>query len=350
MVINILPGVSRQITTREFNMEFIQIKDTPLKSSRIGLGTWAIGGWLWGGTEEKESISTILKAVELGVNLIDTAPVYGFGLSEELVGRALKEHGKREDFLIATKCGLQWDQGGVSRNSSPERIEKEINDSLQRLNTDYIDLYQVHWPDEATPFAKTAECLAALLSAGKIRAIGVSNFSPNQMNEFKQGGPLHSNQPPYNLFERGIEEEVLPYSNENNIATLAYGAICRGLLSGRMQDDTTFEGDDIRKNDPKFQGERYKQYLIAVKKLDEFARENFQKRVIHLAVRWLLEQPGDMIALWGARRPEQLALLPEIFNWQIPGDAMDEIDSIVKNTVTDPVGPEFMGPPRNSPV
>jgi aryl-alcohol dehydrogenase-like predicted oxidoreductase len=222
---------------------------------------------------------------------------------------------------------------------------KEVDDSLRRLRTDVIDIYQVHWPDPNTPIEETAAAVADLLTAGKIRAIGVSNFTPAQMDTFRAVAPLHTAQPPYNLFERGIERDVLPYCHDRKIVTLAYGALCRGLLSGRMANVTRFTGDDLRKNDPKFQPPRFQDYLNAVDKLDRFARENYGKRVIHLAVRWVLDRADTNIALWGARRPDQLAPVSEVMGWRIERSAMAVIDAILAETIKDPVGPEFMAPP-----
>ncbi|CAD7778014.1 Aldo-keto reductase YhdN [Candidatus Methanoperedenaceae archaeon GB37] len=326
-------------------MEYIQIKGTDLNVSRIGLGTWAIGGWLWGGTDEKTSIRTIHAALEKGINLIDTAPVYGFGVSEEIVGKAISEYKNREEIVIATKVGLEWKEGKIFRNSSKQRILKEIDDSLKRLKTDYIDIYQVHWPDPLIPIEETAQAMYELYKEGKIKAIGVSNYSPEQMDVFRQVAPLHTAQPPYNLFERGIEKDVLPYCRKHAIITLMYGSLCRGLLSGRMRLETKFKGDDLRNIDPKFQSPRYSQYLKAVELLDQFAQKNYSKRVIHLALRWLLDQPGVSVALWGARRPEQLEPVDEIFGWSLDAQAKEAIDRIINESIKDPVGPEFMAPP-----
>jgi aryl-alcohol dehydrogenase-like predicted oxidoreductase len=325
-------------------METIAIAGTPLVASRIGLGTWAIGGWMWGGTDESESINTIHAALDRGITLFDTAPVYGFGRSEEILGKALARDGRRSRAVIATKVGLDWHDGKPFRDASRKRIFKENEDSLRRLQTDVIDLYQVHWPDPATPIAETAGALADLLSAGKIRAIGVSNFSPEQMDEFRAVAPLHAAQPPYNLFERAIEKDVLPYSSTHGLAMLAYGSLCRGLLSGKMTATTRFNGDDLRNHDPKFQPPRFQQYLAAVTALDRFASERYGKRVIDLAVRWVLDRGKTNIALWGARRPDQLASVDAAMGWHLDATAMEEIDRILSDTITSPVGPEFMAP------
>ncbi len=326
-------------------MEYIKPNNCEFEISRITLGTWAIGGWMWGGTDEKDSIETVVKAIEEGVNTIDTAAIYGFGKSEELVGKGIKKYGKREDVILATKCGLQWDdKGKIRRNSSNQRIRKEVEDSLRRLDTDYIDIYQIHWPDHETPFAETAETMADLQKEGKIRAIGVSNFSTEQMEEFRQTAPIHFSQPPYNIFEREIEQGVKPYCHENEIALLTYGALCRGLLTGKMGPNTTFEGDDLRKADPKFRGERYQQYLETVNQLAYFAKDHYQQSLIPFAVRWIIDKGIDS-AIWGARRPDQISNVNEAMGWQLSEEALQQIDRILDNTLEDPVGPEFMAPP-----
>ena len=329
-------------------MEYRAINGLNLQASRIGLGTWAVGGWMWGGTDEQDSVRTIRTALDKGINLIDTAPVYGFGRSEEIVGKAVKEHGGRDRVILATKTGVEWRNGGVSRNASRERILREVDHSLQRLHTDYIDLYQVHWPDPLVPIEETALAMRELHEAGKIRAIGVSNFSPQQMERFRAAGPLHSDQAPYNLFEKQIDRDVLPFTRENKISTLVYGALCRGLLSGRMRVDSQFTGDDLRQVDPKFQPPRYAQYLKAVQELDTFAQKNYGKRVLQFALRWVLDQPAVDVALWGARHPEQLDALDGIEGWQLDEEARRAACHIVKNNVTDPVGPDFMAPPARA--
>jgi aryl-alcohol dehydrogenase-like predicted oxidoreductase len=329
-------------------MEYAKINGLNHEVSRIGLGTWSIGGWMWGGTDEQQALRTIRAALDHGIRLIDTAPVYGFGHAEEVVGKALAQYGKREDIIIATKVGLEWRGDEVFRNASRARIMKEIDDSLRRLRTDYIDLYQVHWPDPLVPIEETAAAMYQLYQQGKIRAIGVSNYSLEQMNVFQHLAPLHTAQPPCNLFERGVERDVLPYCRTHGISTLTYGSLCRGLLSGKMRPDTEFNGDDLRKVDPKFQEPRYTQYLKAVERLDRFAQENYGKRVLELAVRWTLDQPFVTAALWGARDPKQLTPIADVMGWKLDAAALKAIDEIVRELVTDPVGPEFMAPPARA--
>jgi aryl-alcohol dehydrogenase-like predicted oxidoreductase len=339
--------MARQANTAEMKMELSDIPGTSLKVSPVTLGTWAIGGWMWGGTDEAESISTIRAALEHGVNVIDTAPVYGFGRSEEIVGKAIAEGRLRSRVLIATKAGLEWQHGSVFRNASRARILREVDDSLRRLRTDHIDIYQVHWPDPLVTIEETAEAMYTLFIQGKIRAIGVSNFSVRQIERFRRVAPLHVLQSPYNLFERGIEADLLPYCRDNRIPTFGYGALCRGLLSGRMRPDTTFDGDDLRRSDPKFRKPRFAEYLAAVQRLDQFARRRFDKHVIQLAVRWMLDQ-GVTTALWGARHPEQLQPIDRIMGWRLDASAQAEIDRILDESITDPIGPEFMAPSTRS--
>ncbi len=339
--------MARETETGEIEMERAAIAGTSLEVSRVALGTWAIGGWMWGGTEEAESIATIRAAVEHGINLIDTAPVYGFGRSEEVVGKAIAEGHLRSRVRIATKTGIEWSGARVFRNASRARILQEVEDSLRRLRTDHIDIYQVHWPDPLVRIEETAEAMRTLFEQGKIRAIGVSNFSVEQMERFRRVAPLHVLQPPYNLFERGIEADILPYCRKNKISTFGYGALCRGLLSGRMRPDSKFEGDDLRRTDPKFQPPRFGEYLAAVTRLDQLAQQGFHKRVIHLAVRWMLDQ-GVTTALWGARHPGQLDPVDEVSGWHLDAAAKVEVDRILAATISDPVGPEFMAPPARS--
>jgi aryl-alcohol dehydrogenase-like predicted oxidoreductase len=206
-------------------------------------------------------------------------------------------------------------------------------------------IYQVHWPDPNVPIEETAAAMADLQRAGKIRAIGVSNFSPAQIEAFRTVAPVRSAQSPYNLFELAVEEAVLAYCRDSNIVTLAYGPLCRGLLSGRMTGQTQFAGDDLRRSDPKFQAPRFAQYLRAVERLDRFAQANYGRRVIHLALRWVLDRQGSTVALWGARRPDQLAPIAGMSGWHIDASAMVEIDRILSETIVEAVGPEFMAPP-----
>lgn len=326
-------------------MEFTEIAGKTV--SRIGLGTWAIGGLDWGAVPDSDAVATILDALEHGINLIDTAPIYGHGRAEELVGKAIREHGRRSSFYIATKGGLEWDipgRTGVFANSTSPRLRRELEDSLRRLGTDYIDLYQVHWPDTLVPVEETAGLLAEFQHEGKVGVLGVSNYSVTQMEAFQSVAQLASNQPPYNLFEREIDEEILPWCARNEIAVLTYSSLCRSLLGGRVTRGTVFPDGDIRAVDPKFQEPRFAQYLNAVNGLGALAQARYGKTVLELAVRWVLDRPGVGVALWGAKRPEQLEAVAGVVGWKLDGAAMAEIDRIVAECVTDPVGPEYLTP------
>jgi aryl-alcohol dehydrogenase-like predicted oxidoreductase len=336
--------MDNQAWTLGTSMESAEIADTGLRISRVGLGTWAIGGWMWGGTDTVEAIETIHAAFDHGINLLDTAPVYGFGASEEIVGKALATGGLRSRAVLASKVGLNWRDGKPFRDASRPRIMAEFEGSLRRLQTDHIDIYQVHWPDPKVAMAETADAMRTLFEQGRIGAIGVSNFSTAQMDEFRRTAPLHVVQPPYNLFERGIESDILPYCRKHGIATLGYGALCRGLLSGAMRAHTRFSGDDLRRSDPKFRQPRFAHYLAAVARLDQLAKAGYGKSVIDLAVRWDLDQ-GITAALWGARRPDQLDPVDGVSGWSLDAAAKAEIEAILREEIKDPVGPEFMAPP-----
>lgn len=330
------------------NVETTKLRDVPIAASRVGLGTWAMGGFQWGGADDDESVRTIHAALDRGVNVIDTAPAYGFGHSEEVVGRAIEERGGRDRVVIATKLGLERHGDGLYRNSSRAQVMREIEESLARLRTDYIDLYQVHWPDPRTPYEETAEALLELQRAGKIRAIGVSNYAVEAMAQFGAIAPIATAQPPLNLFERESQDEVLPWCAEHGVGALTYGALCRGLLTGAIDKTTTFQGDDLRKVDPKFQPPRFAQYLEAASLLERYARQRYGKSLLAFAVRWVLDQPGVSIALWGARHPHELDPVDEVMGWSLDAEALAYVDETIAHAVRDPVGSEFMAPPETA--
>lgn len=323
-------------------MEYTQIQG--VRVSRIGLGTWAIGGADWGVVDERESIATCRAIFDHGINLIDTAFIYGQGHAERIVGKAMAEHGRRDDFVIATKGGLAMQNRVCVTDGRPAEILREIDDSLRRLQVDTIDLYQLHWPDPLVPIAETANAMRHAYEAGKIRALGVSNCSVQQMEEFRAVAPLFASQPPLNIFERAVERNIVPYCRKHDIAVLAWSALCRSLLTGKIHANQTFSARDIRSSDPKFQPPRLAQYVAAVEALDCYAQERYGKRVLHLALRWLLDQPGVSVALWGAKRPEQLAPAKEIFGWKLTAEDMLAIDRIVQEHVQQPIGPEYLEP------
>jgi len=323
-------------------MQYRPLGRTGVQVSPLCLGAMMFGPW--GNDDRADSIRIIHAALDCGINFIDTAPIYGRGRAEELISKAMRQYGNREAFYIATKAGLDWNNDGVFANSTPERLRREVEDSLRRLGTTHIDLYQVHWPDTLMPVEEVAGVLSEFVAAGKVRALGVSNFAWAQMEAFRRVAPLASNQPPYNIFEREIDEGVLPWCESNGVAVLTYSSLCRSLLGGRLRRGMKFEGSDIRAVDPKFQEPRFGQYMTAVERLTDFAREQYGKTIIELAARWVLDRPGVSVALWGAKRPDQLDPIEGVMGWKLNADAMAEIDRIVAGSVKDPIGPEYLTP------
>lgn len=324
-------------------MEYTKIPTLPHKVSRIGLGTWAMGGSLWGESDEMESLKTIHHALDSGINFIDTAPGYGFGRSEEIIGKAIKLYGKREEIIIATKCGLNLENPtNVFRDSRKDSILKEIESSLRRLQVDYIDLFQVHWPDKHTAQEETAEVFLDLLNSGKIKAIGVSNYTMDEVNAFTKKAPIHSIQHPFNIFEREAED-ILNHCLQNELASIGYSSLCRGMLTGTLKED--FEFEDLRKNfDPKFRKPHFPQYLVCVGRLQQWISDKYGKSLVSLAIRWSLDK-GVNIALWGARQTHELDPIKEILGWHLTLEDFNEIDRIIAETISDPIGPQFMSPP-----
>ncbi|MCB7305902.1 aldo/keto reductase [Bariatricus massiliensis] len=326
-------------------MEYKKTQVDGLELSRVGLGTWAIGGGDWGDTNVEEAVQTIRKALDMGITVVDTAPVYGQGHSEEVVGKALSEGGYRNKAVLATKCGLSWDaEGNVYRDCRPETIRREVELSLKRLRTDHIDLYQIHWADIKVPFAETAGTMMELIKEGKIRAIGVSNMSNAQMDEWRKTAPIHTLQPSYNILENKLFEDQIPYCLENDINVLSYSSLCRGMLSGKYYVGMKFrEGDMRNETDPKFQGENFANHIAAVDELKEYAKQ-FGKTVSELAVRWVLDK-GVSCALWGARNPAQLDDIPGVLGWSLTPEQCLEMEAIVAKHVPVQVGKEFLTPP-----
>ncbi|RWH84705.1 MAG: aldo/keto reductase [Mesorhizobium sp.] len=296
---------SRQITR--------SIGKSGVVASAVGLGTWAIGGWMWGGTDEAESIAAIQASIDAGVSLIDTAPAYGLGRSEEIVGKAIK--GRRDRAVIATKCGLNWhskkgnhffDQDGtpVNRYLGADGIAYEVEQSLRRLGTDYIDLYITHWQDPTTPIAQTMEALERLKSAGKIRAIGASNLNAAELQQYVGTGQLDAIQERYSMLDRQIEQTLLPIARQHQVAALSYSSLALGLLSGAIDPAREFSGDDQRKDNPRFsQANRRK--VAALKHALAPVAEVHQATMAQIVIAWTLAQPGITYALCGARNATQ---------------------------------------------
>ncbi len=294
-------------------MEYRPLGASGIEASVVGLGAWAIGGWMWGGADERKSVEAIQSAIDAGINFIDTAPAYGMGLSESVVGKAVA--GRRSRVLIATKCGIVWhtdkgtpfvNQNGktLHRYLGPESIRYEVEQSLKRLDTDFIDLYQTHWQDETTPIEETMRTLMDLKREGKIRAIGVSNATVEQIEAYRRVGPLDSGQEKYSMLDRNLENEYLPYALKNNIAVLAYSPMALGLLTGKVGPDREFPADDIRHNHPRFSVESRKQVLAMLDKMRPIA-EKHELTLAQLVIAWTHSQPGLTHALVGARNPQQ---------------------------------------------
>jgi methylglyoxal reductase len=294
-------------------MKTRKLGSSNIETSVIGLGTWAMGGWMWGGTDEQVSIKAIQVSLDAGINLIDTAPAYGLGMAEILVGKAIK--GRRDKVVLATKCGLVWHtkQGNHFFNEADKPVHRflggksirfELEESLRRLQTDYLDLYFTHWQDPTTPISETMGTLLDLKKEGKIRAIGVSNVNLDELNAYMKIGTVDCIQEQYNMLHRDIETTLLPTCVANNVSTLSYSSLALGLLSGKIGPERTFRGDDLRKNDPRFSLENRKKMIPFFAGLATIAKR-YDLSIAQLVIAWTVEQHGITFALCGARNTEQ---------------------------------------------
>lgn len=316
-------------------MKKIKLGKSDVEATRIALGTWAIGGTGWGGTDEQESIETVQEAIRKGITTIDTAPAYGKGLSEKLIGQAISDMDiNREDLVLATKAGIGWTDDGNYRDSRPDHLEKELQASLNRLQTDYIDVYQIHWPDTDISIEETAKKMKEFYEEGRIRAIGVSNFSPEQMDEWQKHAPLHTSQMHLNMLQRYLID-WFEYCRNHDIATLSWGSLAHGMLTGKYDKDASFPDDDLRSNIELFQGDKYPHLIDAVEELKDFAAKK-DRNIIQLAVRWLLDhQTGADVALWGARKPSQVEGAQGADDFMLTKDDLKVIDEILYKYVDD---------------
>jgi aryl-alcohol dehydrogenase-like predicted oxidoreductase len=312
-------------------MEYRKLGDSDLEISVIGFGAWGIGGAPFWSTEgDHPSCKAILKAVDLGVNFFDTAPVYGFGHSEELLGKTLKP--VRDKVILATKCGLVWDKeqlGSIAKNASRTSILNEVEQSLRRLQTDVIDLYQVHWPDVNTPQAETMETLLEIQAQGKIRHIGVSNYSVEQMQECLQVGNLVSLQPEYSLLERSIEKETVSFCTRNQIGIIAYSPLSSGVLTGKYDKSTRFKDWRSKGIIGTFEGEGYENNIDKVDRLKELA-ETDGKTCAQMAINWVTSKPGLTTALVGVKNESQMEENLRSVGWELSGDQKEKIEEIFK--------------------
>lgn len=303
----------------------IRLGRTELLVCPIGLGANAVGGHnIYPNLSDETGKDVVRTALDSGVNFLDTAYFYGLGRSEELIGLVLKER-NRHEAVIATKGAHKMVDGNIGFDNSPAFLTQCVEDSLRRLQTDYIDLFYIHFPDEQTPKAEAVGALQRLKEQGKIRAIGVSNFSVEQMREANADGYVDVLQSEYNLFKRGAEKELLPFCKENGISFIPYFPLASGLLGGRYTKDSTFS--DNRAKNPMFQGERFAQNMAKVDQLRPLA-EAKQTEVAHLVLAWYLQQPAIDALIPGAKRPEQVKENLKTLNVQLTAEETAKIDTI----------------------
>jgi len=284
-----------------------------ISASAVGLGTWAIGGWMWGGTDERQSIAAIQASIDAGISLIDTAPAYGMGLAETIVGKAIA--GRRDKVVLVTKCGLVWhvnegayffhqDGKPVHRYLGAASIRHEVEESLKRLGTDYIDHYVTHWQDATTPIAETVETLVRLKDEGKIRSIGASNVSPEDLVAYIATGALDAIQEEYSMVRRDIETTLLPLCRTSAVSVLSYSSLALGLLSGKVGPERVFAGDDQRKGNPRFSQANREKIARLTRGLEPVANAHGAS-IAQVVIAWTIAQPGITFSLCGARDPAQ---------------------------------------------
>ncbi|ACZ42229.1 aldo/keto reductase [Thermobaculum terrenum ATCC BAA-798] len=314
-------------------MDTRRLGNTDMMITPIGFGAWAIGGggWAsgWGPQDDNESIAAIHKALDLGINWIDTAAVYGLGHSEEVVARALDGISDRP--YIFTKCGLVWDESGrISNSLKRDSIRRELEASLRRLRVEVIDLYQIHWPNPDEDIEEGWSTLAELQQEGKVRYIGVSNFSVEQMQRAMRIAPISSLQPPYNLLNRSIEKEILPFCQEHNIGVIAYSPMASGLLTGKVTAEwvRNLPDDDWRKRSPEFNEPRLSRNLKLVEKLREIGSRH-GKSPAEVAIAWVLRHPAVTGAIVGARRPDQVEGIIGAADFRLSQEELDEIEQFL---------------------
>lgn len=317
-------------------MTYTTLGTTDLRVSRICFGTWAYGGE-WGSFDRETAVAAIRAARGLGITFFDTAQAYGFGRAEQLLGEALEDdiRRRRDEIVLATKGGLRPEGGPSARDASREWLRAGLEQSLEQLGTEYVDLYQVHWPDPNTPAEETAAALSDFVEEGKVRYVGVSNYGIEEMDAFRAHRKLDALQPVYHMFRRGIEERVLPYCLEHGIGVLVYGPLAHGLLSGKYGPDTKFPEDDWRSKSDVFRGEAYRRNLDVVERLRVFA-EGRGFSLVQLAVAWTLARPGVDSAIVGARDAQQISETARAAEIDLSSDELEEIDGILASA--HPVG------------
>ncbi len=327
-------------------MRYVKLGNSEIEVSVIGLGTWAIGGSAWGGTNENDSIEAIQASIDSGINFIDTAPAYGRGVSEIFVGKALK--GRRDKVVIATKCGLRWDlrKGTYAFDFAPgvpvykylgrESLEYELDQSLKRLGTDYVDLYQSHWQDTTTPISETMETFLKMKEKGKIRAIGVSNVTLEEIKEYARYGMVDSDQEKYSPIDRSVESDLLPWCRKNKVSLLAYSSMSKGLLTGKMSPDRKFSRDDTRFADPRYSAGNIKRVNMLLEKHLKSVAEKHNASYNHITTAWLIKNPG-VIALCGARNKNQAMENILAGNIELDENDIKKVEAFVKEYDKNPL-------------
>jgi len=310
-------------------MEYRPLGDTDTQVTVMALGCWVMGGQMWADPDDDESVAAIQAALDAGVNFIDTAPAYGFGRSERVVGRGVK--GRRDGLVIATKCGMNWDEatGKIWKDSSRDRIAQEVDDALERMGLDVIDLMQVHWPDPERSITEPMEALAEAQRQGKIRHIGVSNFSVEQMDEARKTAKVVSLQPPYSAFKREIEADLIPYCIENQMAVLPYSPLERGVLTGKFHLDGVEPPDDLRRKHPSMSPEQFEPTKACLATLRDIAGR-LGTTLSALMIAWTIRQPGITSVLVGARRPSQVTENVAGTELDLTDAEMDQINAGLK--------------------
>jgi len=320
-----------------------EIGQSGIKATAVGLGSWAIGGWMWGGTDEKKSIRAIQASIDEGITLIDTAPMYGKGVAETIVGKALKD--RREKVVLVTKCGLVWhtqkgnkffdyDGEPVHRYLGKESIIYEIEVSLKRLGTDVIDHYITHWQDPTTPIDELMEAMETLKKQGKIRSVGASNTSLDEIKQYVAAGPLDTIQEEYSMVKRDIEDQLVPYCVNNNVSVMSYSSLALGLLAGKIGPDRVFDGDDQRKDNPMFSLTNREKVARLMKAIEPVS-ENHGATKAQTIIAWTIQQPGITFSLCGARDEKQAIENAKAGRLRLSASEIDAISKAAADHLSD---------------
>ncbi len=314
-----------------------EIGKSGIMASAVGLGTWAMGGWMWGGGDDEASVCAIRAALDAGLTLIDTAPAYGLGRAEDVVGRATQ--GRRDEVVLVTKCGLVWDNAGgrpfveqdgkmIHRYLGAQSVRNELEASLKRLRTDHVDVLITHWQDPTTPIAETMDALLALKKEGKARAIGISNASVEDLDAYVAAGQVDCVQEAYNMLDRGLEKTLLPVCHRQGISVISYSSLALGLLTGRIGPEREFTGDDLRRGNPRFSVDNRGRVARFSAQIEPIAKRH-KAEVADVVIAWTLAQPGITFSLCGARNAAQAAENARAGEISLSADELVAIDAAV---------------------